>query len=371
MKKGWKFKLVDLFLRMYTRSHGRLKPAQDLVTENSFSHIVIYSTTALGDLMFNTPAIHAVRQRFPQAKITLVVHKKLEAFVDEGKDWQHVVCWNTKIKTVPQLVRDIRQLGEPDLAIILHSHDPYDYLSAVMSGAKYVLRDNYIDGIELMDRWLAGYVIGFRGHVIQRKLELVSMLGADISDISMRVPFAVPSVDNIGRGTVIGFQMGASTSERCWPVENFAAVAKHFLVSDPTCKIALTGWAGDSSLVEHLLRQLDPALHHRVINHVGSSSLKELAGLITGMDVLVTGDTGPLHIAIALRVPTVSLFVTAEPHSTGPYQDPELHDVIYGATNNLAIQQGDVMKAITPQQVIAKVQRRIERIKATADDVTR
>ncbi|AXW86569.1 hypothetical protein AU509_05635 [Lonsdalea britannica] len=370
MKKGWKFKLVDLFLRMYTRCSGRLRPAQQLITESAFSHIVIYSTTALGDLMFNTPAIHAVRQRYPQSKITLVVHKKLEAFVEGGEDWQHVVCWNTKIKTLPQLVRDIQQFGMPDLAIILHSHDPYDYLSAVMSGAKYVLRDNYVDGITPMDRWLAGYVIGFRGHVIQRKLALVSMLGADVSDISMRIPFAVPPADNIGRGAVIGFQMGASTSERCWPMENFAAVAEHFLTTNSTCQIALTGWSGDSPLAESLLQQLNPALHSRIVNHIGSSSLKELVGLINGMDVLVTGDTGPLHIAIALKVPTVSLFVTAEPHSTGPYQDPDLHDVIYGATNNLAIQQGHVMEAIKPQQVIDKVERRIERIKTTADDVS-
>ena len=40
------------------------------------------------------------------------------------------------------------------------------------------------------------------------------------------------------------------------------------------------------------------------------------------MAVLVTGDTGPLHLAIALQVPTVSLFVTANPKWTGPYQDP-------------------------------------------------
>ncbi|ROH80332.1 hypothetical protein EC393_05595 [Lonsdalea populi] len=155
-----------------------------------------------------------------------------------------------------------------------------------------------------------------------------------------------------------------SDAERCWPVEYFAAVAEHFLTTDPTCQIALTGWSGDSPLAESLLRQVNPVLHARIVNHIGSSSLKALVGLINGMDVLVTGDTGPLHIAIALRVPTVSLFVTAEPHSTGPYQDPDLHDVIYGVTNNLAIQQGHVMGAIKPQQVMDKVARRIERIKA-------
>ncbi|MGE9716721.1 glycosyltransferase family 9 protein, partial [Escherichia coli] len=54
---------------------------------------------------------------------------------------------------------------------------------------------------------------------------------------------------------------------------------------------------------------------------------------INTMDVLVTGDTGPLHLAIALKCPTVSLFATADPKWTGPYQDLHLHIVIdKGAT---------------------------------------
>ncbi len=47
------------------------------------------------------------------------------------------------------------------------------------------------------------------------------------------------------------------------------------------------------------------------------------------MAVLVTGDTGPLHLAIALQVPTVSLFVTANPNWTGPYQDLDIHTIIH------------------------------------------
>lgn len=362
MGKEWKFKAVDGFLRLYTRRRGRLQPAHQLLQEKNFSHIVIYSTTALGDFMFNTPAIHAVRRRFPDAVITLVVHKKIENLVVGGRDWQHVICWNTKIKTVPQLVRDIKQIGVPDLAIILHSHDPYDYLSAILAGARYVLRDNYTDGITAMDRWLAGYIIGFNGHVIQRKLELVAMLGAEISNICMRIPFSVPEAERSHQGRVIGFQMGASTPERCWPVEYFAVLARQILTTDPTSHIVLTGWGQDSERVAVLLRLLEPELHSRISNKVGSTTLKALVMLINGMDVLVSGDTGPLHLAIALGVSTVSMFVTASHYGTGPYQNPELHDVIYGVRNNLNIQTDNIMSIITPQQVADRVLYRLGRL---------
>lgn len=68
--------------------------------------------------------------------------------------------------------------------------------------------------------------------------------------------------------------------------------------------------------------------HNNIENLVGKTSLPDLLSQIKIMDVLVTGDTGPLHLAIALQIPTVSLFVTADPKWTGPYQDLHLHTVI-------------------------------------------
>ncbi|NKI73869.1 glycosyltransferase family 9 protein [Dickeya sp. CFBP 2040] len=366
MKKGWKFKAVDLYLRLVAPRKVRLQSAQQLMDETNFSHIVIYSTTALGDFMFNTPAIHAVRQRFPDATITLVVHQKLYELVVDGSEWQHVLCWNSKVNSVPRLVKDIRNIAEPDLAIILHSHDPYDYLSAVLSGARYVLRDNHQDGIEAMNRWLSGYVIGFHGHLIQRRLELVAMLGADINDIAMRIPFPLAPAIKHEHRIVLGFQMGASTPERCWPVEYFARLTERVCASDERIDIVLIG-GGEREIAQGkaFFNTLDNQYHSRVLNNIGATTLKELVATIQGMDMLLTGDTGPLHLAVALRVPTVSLFVTATPALTGPYQDPELHDIIYGIQNNLNIQTDNLMRLISLQQVEAKVRERIEKIDVT------
>jgi ADP-heptose:LPS heptosyltransferase len=76
------------------------------------------------------------------------------------------------------------------------------------------------------------------------------------------------------------------------------------------------------------------------------------------MDVLVTGDTGPLHLAIALKTKTVSLFVTANPQQTGPYQNPELHQVMYvpAETQQLSEEQRhQPLSIITSDEVMARV----------------
>jgi len=354
MSKRWKIKAVDIFLNIYTRRNGRLKKADELTAQTEFSNIVIYSTTALGDLLFNTPAIRAVRQRYPKAMITLVAHEKFRELVESGEDWDRVVYWNSKVKNVPQLVKKLHEKGKPELALILHSHEPYDYLSAVMAGAHFVIRDNYSDNIDARDRWLADYTIGFNGHIIQRKLDLVGGLGCEINDISMKLPLPV-TVQQHKEGKLIGFQMGASTPERCWPPEYFACVANSLLQSSPTDKIVLIGGPGDRKHAEPFFRHLDGAFQSRVINRIGDTGLPELINIIGSLNLLLTGDTGPLHIAIAAKVPTLSLFVTANPHSTGPYQDKHLHDVIYAVQRKSNQNISHIMQLIEPDEVIATI----------------
>ncbi|MNH31554.1 Glycosyltransferase family 9 (heptosyltransferase) [compost metagenome] len=76
------------------------------------------------------------------------------------------------------------------------------------------------------------------------------------------------------------------------------------------------------------------------------------------MEVLVTGDTGPLHLAIALKTKTVSLFVTANPTQTGPYQNTELHQVMYVPidTQNLSEEQRhQPLSIISSEEVMERV----------------
>jgi len=72
----------------------------------------------------------------------------------------------------------------------------------------------------------------------------------------------------------------------------------------------------------------DISSDHRVITLAGHLSLSELPLALKGLDVLVTNDTGPFHVAVALQTPTISLFVPSSVYHAGPYQDLHLHSVI-------------------------------------------
>lgn len=353
-----KVKYAHGFLCVYNFFFGRIKPRDTLSPDREFSSIVIYSTTALGDLMFNTPAIRAIRRRYPAAHLTLVAGRVNTGLVKDTTLVDRVVFWNNKFKDLLPAVKEIRQ-SKPELAVILHGHLPYDIISAVMAKCQYILRDDYLTLPAGIDRWVYSCSLGFSGHLIQRKLNLMQFIGGDSSDIAMQIPCDYTPLPREAGRFRVGFNMGASTPERCWPVAHFAALAVRLVEHQDNADIVLIGSGADRELEQALLAQLPEGVRARVTSYIGKTSLPELVGVIASLDRLLTGDTGPLHLAVALRVPTLSLFVTSSPQFTGPYQDPALHPVID--------MSGEVNDSTQPPLAVITVDRVYQAIVTGAD----
>lgn len=356
MSKKWKVKLSNWFLRRYVAKHGGLLDKSTLNSQTHFESIVIYSTTALGDFMFNTPVIRAVRQRYPDAYITLVAHRKNQELVDNGIYYDRVVYWDNKVKSLPTLVKSLKE-HQPDLALIMHSHLPYDVISAVMSGVKYVIRDNYMNGISGLEEWLSNYVFNYYGHFVRRKIELVSILGCDSHNVSMEIPSPFQAGIKDAQHTVIGMQIGASTESRCWPVAHFSKLADMLSSDHPNVRIVLIGGGTDVSRGEAMLQQVSDKSREIIDNQIGKTGLQQLITMIDSFDCLVTGDTGPLHLAVAVKTKTISLFVTADSRSTGPIQDIELHRIIQVSRTGytLPLEAISPMGVIQPQRVYSEL----------------
>lgn len=345
MAKKYKMALADALIGLYRWLCRRPLPGATAIGTEDFRSIAIYSTTALGDLMFNTPAIRQLRLRYPQAQLILIVHRKFSSLVRDYADVDKVLSWDGRFLTLFGCTRLLRRF-HPDLAVILHSRTPYDVMSAAFSGVRHILRDDPVapGTVPPLAKWLSGWsMAGFTDHVIMRKLLLLSALGCHEDQVAMHPPcqvnrtrFAQP--DQLR----IGFQLGASTPERRWPIPSFAQLAESLLMVRPKCQIVLMGVQQEVVLAEQFLALLPKRLHASVSVMAGRTSIREAFDLVGSLDLLVTGDTGPLHIAVALQVPTISLFVTAKPHETGPLQDPALHTVIY---KPLPAEASDVLKS--------------------------
>ncbi|MDK3022002.1 glycosyltransferase family 9 protein [Cupriavidus taiwanensis] len=330
MSKQWKVRLANLCIGAYRFLSISPRARRSPVHDQRFSRLVVFSTTALGDFMLNTPAIRALRNRFPDASITLVANPRNRDLVSACPYINDVVFWDHKARSIVATIWRLRK-RKPQLAVILHSKAPYDLIAAVFAGCSYLFKNIYDDELPGQERWLeAATWTRDKGHLIQSKLDLVGHLGCDTSNTEMFVPVR-PVIGGSPANTVIGFQLGASQPIRCWPIEHFIKLAKALLAEAEDTAIALIGSDKERSLEARFMAGLTPQERQRVISHVGRTTLPTLLTVIQRMKVLVTGDTGPLHLAIALKVRTVSLFATASPKKTGPYQDLALHKVLHVA----------------------------------------
>jgi ADP-heptose:LPS heptosyltransferase len=242
-------------------------------------------------------------------------------------------------------------------------------ISAVLSGAKYIIRDNYKSGISGLEPWLVNYVFNYYGHFIRRKLELISVLGCRSDDPRMEIPAPYQRAQKNSAIHTIGFQLGASTESRCWPISHYVKLADMLVAYNDKVRIVLIGGSMDEGKANQFLQQVKPDTHAHVDNQIGKTGLQALLTLIDGFDVLITGDTGPLHLAVALKAKTISLFVTADPRSTGPIQDPELHRIIHVSRTGytLPLEIEGPMGVIQPQRIFDEVLAHVPLTSSTAD----
>jgi ADP-heptose:LPS heptosyltransferase len=120
-------------------------------------------------------------------------------------------------------------------------------------------------------------------------------------------------------GRFVGFQLGASDDRRRWPVEYFARLGR-MLWEKHSVQPVLLGSASERGLGERYELENGPCL-----NLIGATTLEELALTLSGLDGLVTNDTGTMHLAAGLNIQVTALFLaTAQPWDTGPYLEGSL-----------------------------------------------
>jgi lipopolysaccharide heptosyltransferase II len=102
-----------------------------------------------------------------------------------------------------------------------------------------------------------------------------------------------------------------------WPTGHFARLAER-LVEEFNALVVLTG-AGSEAQLAHAIEE---RCHHRLLNLAGKTSLPELVALLSASDLVISGDSGPMHIACAVGTPVISLHGPTDPLLSGPTAPP-------------------------------------------------
>ena len=290
--------------------------------------IVVRTPNWLGDVLMALPAIDSLRRNFPEAEVWLAGRPWLADLVSDGLGGGSVIPLSPP-KNLRDLAREATVLKSRrfDAALLLTN----SFASALLfQRAGIPERWGYRrDGRGLL--LTKGVVRRDRGrtvHMVRYYLDLIEGLGFRTWPPEIRLaarPEDQARAREILRAAgadparpLVILNAGASYGPaKRWPPERFAALGRR-LADGHGAALVLTGAAEDVPTAEAILSLLErPAA-----NLAGRTSLRELIGTISLAALFVTNDSGPMHLADALRVPVVAVFGPTDPAVTGPFHPP-------------------------------------------------
>lgn len=338
----------------------------------------------LGDVLVTTPAIHAIKRSLPGVHLTLLASPvgaqagRLNPDVDDVI--VHEAPWMDPWQELPQdtdreraMIETLRA-GRYDGAVIFTSFRQSPLPAAYLC---------YLAGIPLR---LAASVDGPGSllttrhkhqealvHEVERGLGLVAAAGfaTDETDLVLRVPEEARvrarawvagterrEADSDGsRPPLVVVHPGCSMPARTYPWQQFADVIEG-LVERLGAGVVVTGSAGERDLVERVIARLGAAARARTRPCAGELPFADFCGVIEAADLVVTNNTGPMHVAAAVKTPVVTLFaLTNPPEQWGPWRVPHRllnHDVPCRICySRVCPYSHDCLRLVTPAIVVA------------------
>lgn len=283
--------------------------------------IAVLRPNAVGDFMFVLPALHALKQAYPGARLTYIGKPWHAQFLqDRPGPIDDVVVIppcpgvgapaDAQVDTQDegtelQSFIDRMQREEFDLAFQVYGGGRYANPFTKRLGARCTMGLKAEDA-EPLDRWIAF------GSPQNRRLQLLEVAGlAGANTVRIGRDLEVTASDRREAQRIlpdplsrplVTLQPGASDSRRCWPAARFSALGD--ALAETGALIAVNGTKAEAPIVHAVI----DSMHHPAIDLSGKLSLNGLCGWMERSALVVSNDTGPLHLALAIGTPCVGIY---------------------------------------------------------------
>jgi ADP-heptose:LPS heptosyltransferase len=312
-------KLTRTYLTRRVRRHPpRLLSDLDL---GGVRRVLLISATALGDTLFSTPAIRALKERYPAWELEVLAHRTFGTLLAHNPNVSRIFTYPGRNRRLLTLARDLRRRVY-DLVVILHGNDPEASLLAHLTGSPFIIGSARSPLAFAYSATVAP--TDPHEHAIERRLNFVRLLGADTAD--KRMDLFLPPGETHRAAAILAEHFGGmppllmalhptgSDPYKWWPAAAFVELGNFFYEKYQASLLIISG-AGDRPQAEAIAAQLSgPTLVTG-----GRFPLLTVAALLSHCRLLVANDSGPLHLGLALKVPTIGLLGADDPRRVGPY----------------------------------------------------
>lgn len=308
------------------------------IQASSVKQILVVRNDRFGEFLLIIPALRALKNTFPGARLIAVVNPAVRELaeaipsIDEIIAWERTArhSWSEKARLVGALRK--RKI---DIAVMLNPSKQFNiftFLAGIPVRAGYNRKWGFLLTHTLEDKKHLG-----QKHEIDYNLELVGEIGAGTDDKALVLntdafPVGVLAEAGISAGdTLVAIHPWTSDPIKQWDAQNFLGVAER-LVQEARVKVVIIGGKAEESAGRELFNTGGGA----IINLTGKTTLKQLAALLKRCVLLISGDSGPVHLASAVSVPTLAIFRSDMPGKNSKRWGPSGKGSVVIEKNSLA-----------------------------------
>lgn len=265
-----------------------------------------------GEFLLNIPAFNALKKMYPKAKLTVVLSQATKELVAFIPSIDETIIWEHKKHTTKEILSFSKKLRKEkfDLCVILNPTKEFhiiSFLSKIPVRIGYSKKCGFLLSNTIEDKKYLG-----AKHEIEYNLELAGLAKKLIppADKSLKIEitkgFQDKTLDKFGldhKKPAIAIHPWTSDQVKQWPLRNFKELALK-LSQESDRKIIIVG-GKEEQLKSKALFAHDST---RIINLTGKTSLLELSAVLKGCALLISGDSGPVHLACAVETKTIVLF---------------------------------------------------------------
>jgi lipopolysaccharide heptosyltransferase I len=339
------------------------------------ARICIIKPSSLGDVVHAMPILACLRDKWPHAHIAWVVNRAFRDLLDKHRDVNELIVYETRgsrprASDVERTVSLFRRLArEPfDLTIDLQGL----LRSALMTAAtRAKTRIGLADAREGA-RWFYTHRVDAPRlgiHAVDRALRVAAALGAGTVEPRFNVSISQADCDWANKllaetpGPRVLLNLGARWLTKRWPPVHFAEIGRR-AVKDFGASLIAVGSRGDQSFVDELAFHLGSI---PLLDLCGQTRLPQLAALTLECDLMISNDTGPLHLAAAAGARVLGIYTCTNPKLTGPYgpHAATVQSCVWCAPSFLkTCRRLDCMTELSPDRVWPAVRDQLESTRA-------
>ena len=277
--------------------------------KKNIRNILVFRNDRFGEFLLNIPALRALKETFINVKVIAVVNPYVRELAQNSPFIDEIIEWANARHTLFEKIQLINLLKKKniDIAIMLNPSKEFNILT-LLAGIPirvgYARKWGFLLTHKIEDKKYLG-----QKHEVEYNLELVGLVGVITQDKTLSLNINSDIINNllkelnIEEDKLIAIHPFTSDPIKQWPLNSFRELVKR-LARESNIKVIIIG--GKDELARS--KELCSNLGNNLINITGRTTLRQLAALLNKCKLLISGDSGPVHLACAVDTRVLAIF---------------------------------------------------------------